>query len=122
MDPPLMVTATLDDGLGYGLSLIQRLGQAAGLRVKPLGLMLSPERITHRCQELRPAILGMTVLQFDSETDLTQIRRTIARETKLIAGGPLFGADPDLSRRIGIDHVATDGCAFLKILIDHFSI
>ena len=44
--PPVMVTATLDDGLGQGLDVIETFAAAMGIRLVSLGLMQAPETIT----------------------------------------------------------------------------
>ncbi len=116
--PPLMVTATLDDGWGHGLEVIHRFGEVAGLSILPLGLLKTPEEIIQACVARHPDILGMTVLQFDTEADLLKIRSSIPENTRIIAGGPLFSADPDLADRAGIDFVARDAAAFIEYLLD----
>jgi len=117
--PPLLVTATLDDALGQGLAVIHRFADAVGLRRRHLGLTVSAETVIDACREERPALLGMTVLQFDTEADLTRIRREIPAETRMVCGGPLFKADPDLATRCGIDFVAGHVRDFLQYLLDH---
>jgi methylmalonyl-CoA mutase cobalamin-binding subunit len=116
--PPLMVTATLDDGWGHGLEVIHRYGEVAGLSILPLGLLKTPEEIIQACTARQPDILGMTVLQFDTEAALLEIRSRIPQKTRIIAGGPLFGADPDLADRAGIDFVARDAVGFIEYLLD----
>lgn len=117
-NPPLMLTATIDDGWGHGLEIIQLYAQAAGVRIMPLGLMQSPETIIAKCQNYVPHILGMTILQFDSEDSMAYIRKNIPSKTLIIAGGPLFRADPGLSRRMGIDFTAKDAVAFMEFLLN----
>jgi len=116
-DPPLMVTATLDDAMGHGLDLIHQYAELAGLKVKALGLLQSAETVAAACRELSPALLGLTVLQFDTEEDLIQIARSIPETTRIVAGGPVFKADPDLARRAGIHRVAADAADFLHFLL-----
>ncbi len=115
--PPLMVTATLDDAMGHGLDLINQYAELAGLRVHPLGLLQSAEAIIAACRELEPALLGLTVLQFDSEDDLILIAQNIPATTRIVAGGPVFKADPDFSQRSGIHRVAVDAADFLNFLL-----
>jgi methylmalonyl-CoA mutase cobalamin-binding subunit len=115
--PPLMLTATVDDGWGHGLEIIHLYAEAAGLRVKPLGLMLAPEIIIAECALHNPDILGITVLQFDSETALQRIRLEIPAKTRIVAGGPLFSADPEFAGLCGIDMVAKDAMAFMDFLL-----
>jgi hypothetical protein len=117
--PPRFYTATLDDALGQGLAIIHRFADAVGLRRHHLGLTLPADSIIAVCKADSPALLGMTVLQLDSETDLARIRREIPKTTRMICGGPLFKADPDLAERCGIDFIATDVGAFLDYLLDH---
>ena len=38
--------------------------------------------------------------------------------THIVAGGPVFSADPELARRAGIDFVARDAGAFWEYLLD----
>lgn len=116
--PPLMVTATLDDGWGHGLAVIHLYAEVAGLRLIPLGLLQPPETVIAACRQHRPAILGLTVLQFDTEDDLVRIRNQIPADTRIVAGGPLFGADPELAERAGIDIVAKNATAFMTYLLE----
>jgi methanogenic corrinoid protein MtbC1 len=116
-DPLLMATATLDDSFGHGLEVIHRFAEAAGLRVVPLGRMLSPDAVVEGCRTHRPRILGLTVLQFDTEPDLIDIRRRIEPATRIVAGGPVFAADPDLAARAGIDFVARNAAEFWHYLL-----
>ncbi|MEJ2638081.1 MAG: cobalamin B12-binding domain-containing protein [Desulfosarcinaceae bacterium] len=117
--PPRFYTATLDDALGQGLAIIHSFADAVGLRRHPLGLAVPADTIIAACRAGAPDLLGMTVLQFDSETDLARIRREIPATTRMVCGGPLFRADPDLADRCGIDFVAKDVGAFLEYLLDH---
>jgi methylmalonyl-CoA mutase cobalamin-binding subunit len=116
--PPLMLTATLDDALGQGLAVIHRFADAVGLRRHHLGLALSPEVVIDACRAQRPSLLGMTVLQFDTQTDLACIRRRIPAGTRMVCGGPIFKADAHLAARCGIDFVAAHAGAFLDYLLD----
>ena len=117
--PPLLLTATLDDALGQGLAVIHRFTDAVGLRRHHLGLAISADAIIAACHAETPALLGMTVLQFDSEEDLSRIRREIPPQVRMVCGGPLFRADPDLAARCGIDVVAGHVGSFLEYLIDN---
>ena len=116
-EPPLMVTGTLDDAMGHGLDLIHQYAEVAGLQVKPLGLLQTPDAIVAVCRDLEPMLLGLTVLQFDTEEDLAFIAGSIPETTKIVAGGPVFRADPDLAHRVGIHRVAVDAVDFLKFLL-----
>ncbi len=114
---PLMLTATIDDGWGHGLEVIELYAKAAGLDIKRIGLLQSPENIINSCNKQRPDILGMTVLQFDSEADLMKIRNNIPGKTIIVSGGPLFHADDDFAKRAGIDIVAKNAAEFMNFLL-----
>ncbi len=116
-DSPLMATATLDDGFGHGLIVIHRFAEAAGVRVVHLGKLLSAEAVVAGCRAHRPDLLGLTVLQLDTEADLAAIRRQIDPATRIVAGGPVFTADPELAERVGIDFAARDAAAFWRYLL-----
>ena len=116
---PLMVTATLDDAMGQGLSLIHRFAEAAGLRCHPLGLRVPVEKIVAACRERQPAFLGLTVLWLDAEDALAALCRRLPPETVCVAGGPAFRADPDLAASAGVHHVARDAAAFWEILLGY---
>ncbi|MCG6909054.1 MAG: cobalamin B12-binding domain-containing protein [Deltaproteobacteria bacterium] len=88
--PPVMMTTTLDDAIGQGLQIIHLFGNLAGLDVRPLGLMQSPEAIIAACRQARPEMLGLTVLQFHSEEILCEIADQLRPATRVIAGGPIF--------------------------------
>lgn len=115
--PPLMTTATLDDGLGQGLAIIHQFAEAVGMRIRPLGLLQSPEFILAACREETPEFLGMTILQFDSEDDLKHIALGLPHGTRLICGGPVFNADREFAERCGVHFVARDVGVFLQILL-----
>lgn len=116
---PLMVTATLDDAMGQGLSLIHRFAEVAGLRLDPLGLRVPVEKIVAICRERQPAFLGLTVIWPDTEEALVDLCRGLPSETACVAGGPAFRADPDLAARAGVHHVARNAAAFWKILLGY---
>ena len=69
-NPPMMITATLDDGLGQGLEIIRLFSETAGIKIIDLGLLVTPEKIITACKKNNPDLLGLTVLQFDSEKDI----------------------------------------------------
>ena len=117
-NPPHMLTATLDDGWGHGLEVIRLYAAAAGVRVQHLGLLRTPEFIVEQCLRQEPDILGMTVLQFDTEDAVAEIRRKIPAKTQIVAGGPLFRADPEFASRCGIDVTAKDAAEFMAWLLD----
>ncbi|MFP4030553.1 MAG: cobalamin B12-binding domain-containing protein [Desulfococcaceae bacterium] len=114
---PRMALATVDDGWGHGLEVIRAWAEAAGMEVRHLGLMVAPDAIIDACRKWSPGVLGMTVLQFDTEEAMAQIRRGIPSSTQIVAGGPLFRADPELAKRAGIDVVAADAAAFGEFLL-----
>jgi methanogenic corrinoid protein MtbC1 len=115
--PPLMITATLDDGLGHGLEIIRMFSEAAGLEILELGLLVAPEKIITACKKHKPDLLGLTVLQFDSEEDLLKISRNLLSKTKIIAGGPVFTADRGFARRTGIHFAAKNVAYFIQYLL-----
>jgi methanogenic corrinoid protein MtbC1 len=116
-NPPLMITATLDDGLGQGLGVIRMFSETAGLEIIDLGLLVSPEKIITECKKTKPDLLGLTVLQFDSEEDILMISKNLPSKTKIIAGGPVFTADPGFARRTGIHFVAKNVAYFIRFLL-----
>ena len=116
--PPLMVTATIDDGMGHGLEVIERLAAATGVRIHSLGLLQSPESIREACLELNPQFLGLTVLQFDSDDWVADIVRRLPSSTLLVAGGPAYQYDEDFARRTGTHVVVKNGAAFLQFLMN----
>jgi methylmalonyl-CoA mutase cobalamin-binding subunit len=116
-EPPLMITATLDDGWGHGLEVIEALAGAVGIAVHPLGVLQRPAAIIAACQEKQADLLGLTVLQFDSDDDLVEITHGLPPETTLIAGGAAFIYDPEMAARTGTPYVARDGAAFLAFLL-----
>ena len=117
---PLMVTATIDDGWGHGLEVIEKLAQATGVIIHSLGLLQSPESIVNACLELNPRLLGLTVLQLDSDDWVADIVRRLPPSTLLVAGGPAFQYDEDFARRTGTHVVVKNGAAFLKFLVSSF--
>ena len=115
--PLTMITATIDDGWGHGLDIIHRYAKVAGVSIHPLGLLCSPEEIVEACKARRPDILGLTVLQFFSDDDLIHISANLPKKTRIIAGGPVFNADPDFAACTGVHHVAKNVAAFLELLL-----
>ena len=116
-NPPLMITATLDDGLGQGLGVIRMFSETAGLEIIDLGLLVAPEKIIAACKKNNPDLLGLTVLQFDSEEDILLISKNLPSKTKIIAGGPVFTADPEFARRTGIHFTAKNVAHFIRFLL-----
>ena len=115
--PPLMITATLDDGLGHGLEVIRMFSEAAGLEIIELGLLVTPEKIITACKKNKPDLLGLTVLQFDSEESILMISRNLPSKTKIIAGGPVFTADRGFARRAGVHFTAKNVAYFIRFLL-----
>lgn len=115
---PLMLTATVDDGLGQGLAVIERFADAIGIRLISLGLLQRPEIIIDACRHHRPDYLGLTVLQFDSEDEVSQIAGGLPDNTRIIAGGPVFIGDADFAARTGTHHTARNVAAFLRLMLD----
>lgn len=115
---PSMVTATLDDGLGQGLAIIENYAVAVGIRLIPLGLMQTPEAVIGACRRHHPDYLGLTILQFDTEDDLTCIANHLPRKTRIVAGGPVFAGDPDFAGRTGTHYAAKTVAHFLKFMLD----
>jgi len=115
-----MATATIDDGLGQGLATIHRFAESVGLSVHPIGLMQEPGVVIDVCRSIRPSLLGLTILQFDSEEAIAYIADQLPVQTTIIAGGPVFTADPEFAGRAGVDVVAADVGEFLDYLITRF--
>ena len=116
--PPSMMTASLDDGVGQGLAGIEMYAVAIGMRLMSLGLMQTPGAIIDACHRQRPDYLGLTILQFDSEDDLTTIAKKLPADTRLVAGGPVFFGDRDFAGRTGIDYAARNVADFLQYMLD----
>jgi hypothetical protein len=114
---PILVTATIDDGWGHGLRLIEMWAEAAGMKIHSLGLMKTSGEIIEACRRLHPDFFGMTVLQFDSEETISEVAKGLPEKTRLIAGGPVFHADPELAKRTGIHMVAKHAADFLSYLL-----
>jgi methylmalonyl-CoA mutase cobalamin-binding subunit len=115
---PLMVTATIDDGWGHGLEVIEKLATATGMQIHSLGLLQSPESIVNNCLKLNPGLLGLTVLQLDSDDWVADIVRGLPSSTIMVAGGPVFQYDEDFARRTGTHVVVKNGAAFLQFLMN----
>ncbi len=115
---PCMVTATLDDGLGQGLAVIEKYAAVVGIRLVSLGLMQSPGAIIDACNRHQTDYLGLTILQLDTEADLTSIAKHIPRKTRIVAGGPVFTGDPGFSGRTGTHYAAKNVAHFLQFMLD----
>ncbi len=112
--PLLMLTATVDDAIGQGLDIIEMVSVAMGMRVRRLGLMMSAEQVIAACRDAVPDLLGLTVLQFDSEEIIIEISESLPHRTRLIAGGPVFLTDREFQHRCGIDMVAKNAGEFIR--------
>ena len=117
--PPVMITATVDDGWGHGLDVIEALAAAVGITIDRLGLLQPPAAILEACRERQPELLGLTLLQFDSDEALKEITSALPDTTILVAGGAAFQYDPDFARRTGTQVVARDGMSFLQFLLTY---
>jgi len=115
--PPLMLGATLDDGWGHGIQLILKFAETLGCRTRFLGLLCSIDTIIEACETESPDILGLTVLQLDTEDILEALRDRLPREIRIIAGGPVFSIDPELAERTGVDFVARDAAQFIRYML-----
>jgi len=113
---PQLYVATIDDGWGHGLDVIEAAARAAGARTRRLGLLCSAERILGPCAQEPPHILGLTVLHADSEPVVRQIVGGLSPTVRVWAGGPVFLWDPDFARRTGIHDVIDDVGVFLQRL------
>lgn len=117
--PPGMMTATLDDGIGQGLSLIHCFAELAGVRLIPLGLMQAPETVINECQRQQPDILGITVLQYDTEELLcSDIIPHLPETVQVIAGGPVFKTMDQAELSAKPYRVYNDAGAFLAYLLN----
>ena len=116
---PLMITATLDDGWGHGLGIIEALASAVGISIHSMGVLQPPSSIVQVCCEKKPDLLGLTVLQFDSDDAVREINAGLPPMTTLIAGGAAYRYDPDFAERSGTRAVARDGRAFLHFLLHY---
>ena len=114
---PTMVTATLDDAIGKGIEIIQLFAEVTGIKVFPLGILQTPETIVAECNKRQPNLLGLTVLQLDTEEELTGLCRMLEPPTRVVAGGPVFAADPELARRAGLAAAIRNAAAFWDYLL-----
>lgn len=119
--PPRMLGATLDDGWGHGIELILKFAKALGCETHFLGVLCPIDTIVEACKKETPDILGLTVLQLDTEEALKELGKKLSREfrrkIKLIVGGPVFTIDPELAGRVGIDVVARDAAHFIRHML-----
>lgn len=123
--PPRMLGATLDDGWGYGIELILKFAEVLGCDTKFLGVLCPIDTIVEACEKGAPDILGLTVLQLDTEELLIRLRKELQRKCHprptLVAGGPVFAIDPELPPRVGIDFVAKDAAHFIRYMLENMN-
>ena len=115
---PILATATVDDGLGQGLTVIEVFAEAIGMQIIHLGLMKKPEEIIADCRRYHPDFLGLTVLQFDTEEELLLISESLPGHTRIVAGGPVFTSDPDFAKRTGTHYTAKNVADFLRFMLE----
>lgn len=111
---PLVYLATVDDGWGHGLDVIEAAARAVGARTVRLGLMRSASEILEKCARQAPHILGVTVLHAESESVIASIAQGLPHGVKFVAGGPVFHWDSDFAQRTGIHEVLEDVSVFLQ--------
>ena len=116
-DAPHLYTATLDDGIGQGLDIINLFARAMGMTVTCLGLLQKPQTIVAACRRHCPEYLGLTILQLDSEEELAFVGHHLPAHTRLIVGGPAFKYDPGMAARCGVYHVAANVAHFIDLLL-----
>ena len=116
--PPMMVTATIDDGIGQGLQVIHHFAAAIGLPTHYLGLLQSSQSIIDTCRTLQSEYLGLTVLQFDSEDAIKEIAAGLEGQTCILAGGPVFKLDTDFADRAGVGVVVGSAAEFIQFLLN----
>lgn len=115
--PPRLITATLDDGIGQGIEIIQLFAEVLGMRVIALGLVQSADKIVAACRQHHPEYVGLTVLQLDSEEELAQVGRALPAGSCLVAGGPAFRYDEELASRCGVHFVAPNVAYFINFML-----
>jgi len=116
-EAPLMLTATLDDGIGQGIAVIERFASVAGLAVQRIGLLQHPGFIVDQCKILQPDMLGLTVLQLDSDDNLAEVGRNCPQQTAIVAGGPAFMFDPEMGKRCAVDYISPNVAYFLDYIL-----
>lgn len=114
---PLMLTGTIDDGIGQGIQIIECYAKVMGLQVHRLGLLLNPDTIIYQCRQLQPDILGLTILQLDSDDALYKVGHNLPSKTRLITGGSVFKSDPDMASRCHVNYVASNVAFFINDLL-----
>jgi len=113
---PRLYVATIDDGWGHGLDVIEAAARAVGAHTRRLGLLCSAQSILEPCAQEPPHILGLTVLHADAEPVVSEIVGGLSPTVRVWAGGPVFLWDPDFAQRTGIHDVIDDVGVFLQRL------
>ncbi|ROR01454.1 cobalamin-dependent protein [Desulfosoma caldarium] len=111
---PMIYLATLDDGWGHGLDVIDAAARAVGAPTVRLGLLCSTERIVDACRRNPPHVLGLTILHADTESAVSAVVQGLPSGVTVVAGGPVFRWDPDFAQRTGLDAVIQDVGDFLQ--------
>ena len=119
--PPVMVTATLDDGWGNGLKPIHLYARLAGIEVIRLGLLQPVREIVAASDQYGPDILGLTILQLDSMEDLDEIVKSLSSDTKILAGGPVFKRTKNHNWRQRGYYAAGNVSSFLHFLLNELA-
>jgi len=114
--PPLMVSATLDDGWGLGIETIESCARAVGICVYSIGLMIPAQDLIRTCHEMRPDLLALTMLHSDTEPVLEQVCTAVAGMSRVVVGGAGAAGNPRLEQRLDI-MVAKDISDFLELLL-----
>ena len=117
-ESPLLITATLDDGLGNGLKLIHLYSEIAGIDYIHAGLMMTAEEIIEECIKKEPDILGLTILRSDMDEEFEEICRNIPEKTRIVAGGSIINSDPGFGECERGYFPAENALSFIKYLMD----
>ena len=116
--PPVLATATLDDGIGMGLDLIELYAGVAGMRVERWGLLMEPKDLVEKCKTGCPDLLGLTVLREDAMDLLDEgIAPHMAGVTTILAGGPVFRMLPLSEQKEKPYVILPDLSAFVRYVL-----
>jgi len=116
--PPVLATATLDDGMGMGLDLIELYAAVAGMRVERLDLLMEADDLVAACRKRPPDFLGLTVLREDAMDLLdTVIGPAMPHATTILAGGPVFRLLPLSERKEKPYVILPDLAAFVRYVL-----
>lgn len=113
---PILYLATLDDGWGHGLDVIEAAARAVGVRTVRLGLLCSAEHIVDACRRRPPDVLGLTILHAETEPIVSAVVQGLPSGVTVLAGGPVFRWDPNFAQRTGLQAVIQDVGDFLQWL------